>query len=202
MRKHGRAINLYLACLLAGLTAGCKSTDADQAGKDLGLLSLHLEVNPDGTDRSRTVLVSRASRVPVHVQVAPFLDQRSITNAAVIEDPLGGFAISLRLDRRGTWTLEQVTTIYRETRMAVLGQWMTDSKQGEARWLAAPIITQPITNGVLTFTPDANREEAEKLVAGLNNVAAKLGNAPKPKKKAGKHTQDDAADLSGALKRE
>jgi preprotein translocase subunit SecD len=184
MKSRSGAFNIYLLCLLAGLAAGCKSTGTSKSGKELGLLSLHLEVNPDGTERSRTVLISRDSRIPVHVQVEPFLDQRSITNAAVVDDALGGFAITLRMDRRGTWILEQVTTAYREARMAVLGQWMTNAKQGQFRWLAAPIITHSITNGVLTFTPDADREEAQKLVAGLNQVAVELGNAPKPKKKS------------------
>ena len=52
----------------------------------------------------------------------------------------------------------------------------------EARWLAAPRISQRIKDGVLVFTPDATREEAERIVRGLNNVAIKLGNKPKPAK--------------------
>jgi murein DD-endopeptidase MepM/ murein hydrolase activator NlpD len=44
-------------------------------------------------------------------------------------------------------------------------------KTRDGRWLAAPIITRRISNGVLVFTPDCSREEADQLVLGLNNVA-------------------------------
>jgi hypothetical protein len=44
----------------------------------------------------------------------------------------------------------------------------------ENRFLGAPLITKRITDGVFVFTPDATREEAERIVAGLNNVIAKL----------------------------
>jgi len=43
----------------------------------------------------------------------------------------------------------------------------------DGRWLAVPSITQRINDGVLTFTPDCSREEADELVAGLNVVAKK-----------------------------
>ena len=44
----------------------------------------------------------------------------------------------------------------------------------QGRWLAAPLITGKNSTGLLTFTPDATREEAERIVRGLNNVAKKL----------------------------
>ena len=46
------------------------------------------------------------------------------------------------------------------------------------------MIAQRIPDGYFTFTPDATRAEAQRIVRGLNNVAAKLGNAPKSKKKS------------------
>ena len=36
------------------------------------------------------------------------------------------------------------------------------------RWLAAPVISRRISNGVLTFTADCERDEADQLVTGLN----------------------------------
>jgi hypothetical protein len=39
------------------------------------------------------------------------------------------------------------------------------------RWLAAPRITGRIADGRLEFTPDATRDEAERIVHGLNRVA-------------------------------
>ena len=42
------------------------------------------------------------------------------------------------------------------------------------RWLAAPVISHRISDGVLVFTPDATREEAEEIALGLNNVSKKV----------------------------
>jgi hypothetical protein len=63
-------------------------------------------------------------------------------------------------------------------RVAVWSKWT------EGRWLAAPQVMKPIEDGVLVFAIDGTREEAERIVRGLNNVAVKLGNKPKPDKKA------------------
>ena len=49
-----------------------------------------------------------------------------------------------------------------------IGIW---ARYTEARWLAAPMITRRITNGLFVFTPDCSREEAERIVLGLNHVA-------------------------------
>ena len=37
----------------------------------------------------------------------------------------------------------------------------------DPRWLAAPVFTKRITDGVLVFTPDCTREEADRIVKGL-----------------------------------
>ena len=42
------------------------------------------------------------------------------------------------------------------------------------RWLAAPVISRRIADGVLIFTPDATREEADEIVLGLNNVGREV----------------------------
>jgi hypothetical protein len=39
------------------------------------------------------------------------------------------------------------------------------------RWVAAPTMTERIADGRLVFAPDATREEAERIVHGLNRVA-------------------------------
>jgi len=42
------------------------------------------------------------------------------------------------------------------------------------RWLAAPVISRRIPDGVLVFTPDASRAEADDIVLGLNNIAREV----------------------------
>ena len=49
-----------------------------------------------------------------------------------------------------------------------------DTKLNEGRWLAAPYIHNRTGDGVLLFTPDATRQEADNIAFGLNNVAKKI----------------------------
>ena len=55
-------------------------------------------------------------------------------------------------------------------------------KLGKARWLAAPVISRRNSNGLLVFTPDADREEAAEIELGLNNLARKTQPSLKGKK--------------------
>lgn len=173
--------NIYLLAALMACCAGCQSNqpvqgDTAKTGKPkkqnkLALLTLHLQVAPDGTDRTQPVAIYRKNPVTMTVNRTPFLTQINIAQATVVEDQ-GVLAIRIQFDRHGTWLLENVTTAYKNGWIGVFANF------GEPRWLAAPFIDHRITDGVLTFTPDATREEAERIVTGLNNVAKKLKNAP------------------------
>lgn len=165
MTMRTRRFNLYLLALVATLIApGCQSSHK----KEATTLRFHLEVNPDGSDRSKPVPIYRASPVYVNVETKPFLHEDNIVQAAVIDDSFGGFQLKVQLDRKGTWLLEQYTTASKGKRVAISGEF------GQARWLGAPILTKRIADGVFAFTPDATREETERIVRGLNEVAKKL----------------------------
>jgi preprotein translocase subunit SecD len=153
--------NAYLLLGLAAvLCAGCQILKQ----KEASTLRLHLEVNEDATGTSKPVPVYRQNPMYVNVQNSPFLNEGNITKAYVV-DALGGFQIMIQFDRRGTWLFEQYTTAHKGKRFAIFSQF------GDARWLAAPVINQRVSDGVLVFTPDATREESERIVRGLNNVA-------------------------------
>src|SRR5258707_149936 len=49
-----------------------------------------------------------------------------------------------------------------------------NEKVALSRWLAAPRISRRIADGILSFTPDATREEAEEIALALNHVAAQI----------------------------
>jgi hypothetical protein len=68
--------------------------------------------------------------------------------------------------------LEQYSAANPGRHFVIFGQW--GDKLVNGRWLAAPLITHRISNGVLAFTPDITRAEADQLVLGLNNAAAKV----------------------------
>jgi len=164
--------NIYFLAL-AALFMGCKSDSAGKSekksqDKELSTIRLHLEVNPDGTDRTATVTVYRANPMLVGMWRAPFLDESYLDEASVVEDP-GGFSIRLKFDYpRGTRFLEMATTSYKGQRIIV------ESAFPEIRCLAAPIINRRIMDGVFEFTPDATRAETERIVRGLNNLIKKV----------------------------
>jgi preprotein translocase subunit SecD len=91
----------------------------------------------------------------------------------VVDDPLGGFEFTIQFDRQGTRLLEQYSTASKGKRIAVFSYFGNPKEpgKGEVRWLAAPVVRERITDGIFTFTPDASREEAERIARGLNNVA-------------------------------
>ncbi|HVY71296.1 MAG TPA: hypothetical protein VHH73_15290 [Verrucomicrobiae bacterium] len=167
MSRRG-AFNIILCGLLLGLGMGCEST-GDKKKKDdmLTALDLHLETNPDGTERTKTVSILRASPVQITVEVTDFLDEGSVREAAVVETG-GGFVIQILFDAHGRLVLENVTSANRGRRMGIFTRFP------QPRWLGAPKINSIIRDGILTFTPDCSREEADRIVKGLNNVAKKV----------------------------
>jgi preprotein translocase subunit SecD len=156
--------NAYLVvALLSMCCAGCRSMKK----KEASTFRAHLEVTQDGTDKNAPVPVYRQNPMYVNVENRAFLTEAHISKASVV-DALGSFQIMIQLDRRGTWLLEQYTTAHRGRRIAIFSQF------DEVRWLAAPVMNKRITDGLLVFTPDATREESERIVMGLNNVAKEL----------------------------
>jgi hypothetical protein len=125
--------------------------------------------------RTREVQVYREH--PVTFTVAdPILSEASVKKAQIV-DAVGGFALRLDFDKEGSWLLEQYTSGNTGKHLVIFSQWedAPNAKQSTGRWLAAPRIQKHIADGVLIFTPDATREELEKIVVGLNHVAKERG---------------------------
>jgi preprotein translocase subunit SecD len=171
MNFYARGFNLYLL-LLAGLFAGagCQS-DKDKGDKHLASLRLHLENRAQLPGVGKTVSVIRANPVLVTINEDPVLTEASIVRANLLDTPVG-YAVEVKFDETGTYTLEQYTSAYEGKHFVIFGQWSENSTN--SRWLAAPLITHRIVNGVFAFTPDASHEEAKQLVLGLNNMAKKI----------------------------
>ena len=158
--------NLYL-CVALAVFVGCQ-TEKLKRKHQPSTLRVHIQVHPDGTNMSEPVPIFRERPVMVNVDKIAALTEANLAEAKVV-DAVGGFAIRLQFDRRGTWLLEQRSVESRGQRFAIFCQFGPDLK--ESRWLAAPIVARRITDGVLVFTPDATRAEAEEIVLGLNNIA-------------------------------
>ena len=165
MKFGSAAFNIYLACLLSVLCAGCASSRKKE--KELSTFRVHIETNPDGTQRNAAVMIGRKEPFPINIEKQPFLTEAHVQQASVL-DALGGHQIMIQLDRQGTWLLEQYSTAARDKRAAI------SSAFPEARWLAAPRLGRRIPDGVLVFTPDATREESERMVKGLNLMVKEI----------------------------
>ncbi len=184
MMNHWHRFNGYLLpalTLALALVCGCRTAEGKRETA-LGTLQVFLEVNQDASNRSKPVPIYRDNPFMVNVESQPFLTEANVSEARVIE-AVGGFAIRVLLDRRGAWLLEQYTVANHGKHLAILTQFpsLLDPKIHQNRWLAAPLISGRISNGVLLFTPDATREEATQIVLGLNNAAKKNENTPDKK---------------------
>jgi hypothetical protein len=168
MKVCGRRFNVYFAvAAAASLLCGCETAK----DKMSAALRVHFETNPGPEGTSQTVSVLRSDPVAVTIDPDPVLTEANIVTAKVVDVP-GGFGIELQFDETTAWMLEQYTSANPGRHFVIFGQW--SDKPADGRWLAAPLITHRIVNGVLSFTPDASREEADLLVLGLNNVAKKV----------------------------
>lgn len=165
--------NLYLLLLLAVLAGGCQ-TGKEKTKELASTFRVHIETGFDPSGRSDTVAIYRENPMTINIEKEPVLTESDVSEAKIVES-LGDFSIQVQFDRSGTWRLEQCTTGYRGKHMAIFTQFMPTNnvKTTLTRWIGAPRITKRITNGILIFTPDATREEAQQIVIGLNNVAKK-----------------------------
>lgn len=166
--------NIYLLLLCAVVMAvACKTTDERKKGREASTLRLYLEIPKSGMDpHGGTVPIYRQSPIMINVERTPFLTEADLEAASVM-DVRGGFMIRAQFNGHASLLLENVTVSHRGQRIAI------QSHFGETRWLAAPLISRRIANGELVFTPDASREESDRIVRGLTNVIAKI------KKKSG-----------------
>jgi preprotein translocase subunit SecD len=159
--------NLYLALAAAlALLCGCQT---HRQKTPVSALRIHIQTNPNPFGTSQTISVVRSDPVLVTIARSPVLTEANIVAAWVTNSP-GGFAIEIRFDENGAWLLEQYSAANPGGHFAIFGEW--GEKPATIRWLAAPLITHRIANGVLSFTADCSREEANQFVRGLNNVAA------------------------------
>ena len=167
MRVNTRHFNLFLALMALAVLCGCQTNSKN---KEVSILRVHLETNSGETNTSRTVSLLRSDPVLITVEKAPILTEASIVEARVI-DTRGGFALDIRFDEINAGVLEQYSAANPGRHFVIFGQW--GEKAADGRWLAAPLITHRIADGILSFTPDMSREEADRLVLGLSNVTKK-----------------------------
>ena len=170
MSTARRRFNLNLLLALATLLAGGCLTHSDDKSKELATLRVHLESSIDDTSRTKKVPIYRASPVDLTVDQEPFLTEAHVASAKVV-NVLGGFDLQIQLNRQGSWLLQEYSASNPGRHYAIFTQFGEKGKQ--SRWLAAPMFSRIISAGIIQFTPDASREEAEEIATGLNNIGKK-----------------------------
>jgi hypothetical protein len=177
MRSRATRFNWYLLCLLApaiGIGVGCRSTEDRRKDRVLYTeLWLHTVAQTASPDTNRLMTVEIAGmRLPV--QSRPFLTEEHLVEAKVIDSPGGGYGLQLKFDDHGRLLLEAYSTANRGRHLAVFVRYGVRKDKEvpiEERWLAAPLISRPLVEGILTFTPAVPKVELYQIVDGLRNAA-------------------------------
>jgi hypothetical protein len=176
MKTGPRWFNFYLILAMTVLLAGCASTK-DPTDKYATMLRMHLESQPNQMIPPRTIAVYRSDPLVVQIESLHLVTEENVVEARVV-DQHGTYAIQIQFDQWAIPLLEHNSSSWQGRRLAIQAQWGPDYKWGRnyehTRWLAAPKMNRKITDGTVTFTPDATREETYEIVAGLNNQARKV----------------------------
>jgi len=157
---------LVVVCLFCACNSAEKKKEAKH-GKEETILKLHMEKDRDDKPNQADVPIYRQRPVNIHIDTHEILNNYDIKEASLV-DTEGGFAIRIAFDEHGKRVLENITAREAGRHFVVYAAFP------EVRWLAAPRISRRISNGELIFTPDATREEAERIVKGINHVTKKI----------------------------
>ena len=173
MNFYGRRFNLYLLLAVTlALVSGCAIFG--KKDKQTAAIRIHIESDVNSSGTSKAISVLRSEPVMVNIVTEPILTEANVVSARLMTVQ-GGFAVELKFDETGSWTLEQFSASSPGKHLVVFGQW--GDKLANGRWLAAPSINRRMADGLMTFTPDASREEMDQLVKGLNDFAKKTAEA-------------------------
>jgi hypothetical protein len=167
-----RNFNLYLLPVLAlAFLCGCQTSEQKEKEKQVSAVRIHMESTPEAPSVTQSITVVRSDPLALTIEKEPILTEANLISAKAI-DSAGGFALQLKFDEISASLLEQYTAANASRHLAIFGQWGEKLKDG--RWLAAPLITQRIYDGTLTFTQDMSRDEANQFILGLTNVIKKI----------------------------
>ena len=166
MKSRALLFNGFLVVMAFVLFAGCATSEERKRKHEFSNLRVHVESDSQA-DQTSAITVIRSAPVHFNIDREPVLDEHSVI-AASVADQLGGFVIDVQFNRQGSWILERTTVMHKGKRLAI------HSHFGTERWLAAQVISGKNSTGHLVFTPDCTREEAERMVRGLNNTVRKL----------------------------
>jgi hypothetical protein len=200
MKRRHPSFNIYFALACLVLAGGCAAfrevKQETNPKKEQSTIRLYLEGQHADRTTTGVVLVSRA-KIPFTVERDSFLDEADLDKASIVEDADGTFYIQLQFNDHGTLLLDNYTTSNKGKHIIVFAQFPKPGKHPKAKkkdgpddsdlvendnpttppgtaresaWLAAVLIKDRIPNGQFRFTPDATRQESNRIVRGLRNI--------------------------------
>ena len=134
---------------------------ASKLPKDAATLSMHLPASAGLPESRRIPLIVPNPHLTLEVDSFAVLTERDLDKVD-LKGQGEEFLIRLVFNTHGTITLDSVSNNNRDEMLVVLIN---------GRPVAAPRLKRRIVDGTFEFTPDLSREEAEKVVKGLNLAA-------------------------------
>ena len=144
-----------------------KSKKKEKKPKLIKSVRIYVETKHDIEERSLPAVVGRSSPMKFLVEKLPILNEVHVENAVLLDQP-GSFQVMIKFNSLGSRILESYTAAAAGRHLLV----MTEIEE-EGRWIAAPLIRRRLGDGKLVFTPDASREDMDRLVKGLNQLVEK-----------------------------
>jgi hypothetical protein len=188
MKSRLLSFNIYLCAMALFLVTGCAMMGGFDPKKEYTLVHVFLEARNGAKTGAQLVQVVGT---PMYVESEPILTEADLTGAKLIDFPDGTYAIQLTFSDHGMIQLDMTTGSSKRLNLVIYllfppkgmkepkgeGGASADNSANKATngtprissWSATPIKGE-ITNGVLTFSPDASHAEAERIVRGLNNM--------------------------------
>jgi hypothetical protein len=169
------------------LAAGCHTGGLDM-NKEYTFLGVYLEARNGAATGARMVKVLN---VPFYVESEPFLTEADVSGASLVDYPDGTYAVTVTCSDHGRLVLDMTTSSSKGLNMVIFTffpqpGWgkpkgrdafsVEKAAAGQPRFSSwsAVRIGNNLSNGTFRFTPEASRAEAERMVRGLNNMAAEV----------------------------
>lgn len=164
---------LGLAAVALTVAAGCKSPEQRNRNKVHYTELFFHGGAPGGLADTNRVMVVNVAGYPVAIQKQAFLTEVDLEDAEVVDSPGGGYALRLSYNDHGRLVLDTYAAANRGKQIAIFARYgVRKDKEVPLTevWLAAPLMTRQIPDGIITFTPTVDKEELYRILDGLRNA--------------------------------
>ena len=174
MKRFLRSHLIIAAFVLLTSLLGCVRKYSVDTDRDKAQLALFIQGFPKQGEDTKLLKVYQAKPKLVYIDPKPVMrgDSGMITSSKVINTQDGLHAIQLDFTTLGQSVMEHITTNFRARQLyIVLAKNDDHSKTNKVRMtcIGSHYINRTFSSP-LVFTPDASREESEKITKLLNNT--------------------------------